>query len=456
MTPAERSGSSVAIRHAATTASPPSTTPTSPPIRRSIGAHSRPFRPVFGSRSDPRGLAASPPILAYKLGSFPLARTRAPIAPKPWGIEFNGEEPVKALVSLENEKCSVEEIHLDPPKAGELKIKMAATGVCRSDLSVISGALPLPKPIVLGHEGAGIVDTVGEGVVGFAPGDHVVLSFNPACGHCFFCDTQEPQFCNVGQPNGLMLDGTTRAHREDGSDLNVMQYLGCMAEYAVVPAISTQKIDKSIPLDKAALVGCGVMTGVGAAINTAKVTPGSTTAVFGCGGIGLSIIQGCRIAGARQIIAIDVADNKLEMARNFGATHTINGASESAVMKCKELTGGRGPDFTFEAAGVAQLMSEAHAASRRGGTTTIVGVGKLTENVPFNALMLSMEGKTVKGSYYGDTNFHHDFPMLLDLYTAGKLNLDDMVTATYSIDEAPRAFDDMEAGKNARGVILYD
>jgi len=207
---------------------------------------------------------------------------------------------MKALVSLENDKCTVEDIVLDAPKAGELKIKMGATGVCRSDLSVINGGLPLPKPIVLGHEGAGIVDEIGEGVTGFEKGDHVVLSFQPACGHCFYCDRQEPQFCNIGAPNGLMLDGTTRTHLKDGTDLGVMQFLGCMAEEAVVPAISAQKIDKSIPLDKAALVGCGVMTGVGAAINTAKVTPGSTVVVFGTGGIGLSIIQGAKIAGARQ------------------------------------------------------------------------------------------------------------------------------------------------------------
>jgi S-(hydroxymethyl)glutathione dehydrogenase/alcohol dehydrogenase len=363
---------------------------------------------------------------------------------------------MKALVTSENEKCSVEEVLIDPPKAGELGIRMAATGVCRSDLSVINGGLPLPKPIVLGHEGAGVVESLGEGVTGFEVGDHVVLSFVPACGHCFFCDRKLPQFCEAGQPNGLMLDGTSRVHRDDGSDLGVMQFLGCMAEQAVVPAISAQKIDPSIPLDKAALVGCGVMTGVGAAVNTAGVTPGSTVAVFGTGGIGLSIIQGARIAGARQIIAIDIADNKLEMAKHFGATDTVNGSVDNAVMKCKELTGGRGPDYSFEAVGSPQLMAESHAATRRGGTTTIVGVGKLTDNVPFNALMLSMDGKTLKGSFYGDTNFHAEFPMLLDLYTAGKLNLDDMVTTTYSIDEAPRAFEDMEAGKNARGVILFD
>jgi len=363
---------------------------------------------------------------------------------------------MKALVTSENDKYSVEEVTLDPPKPGELVIKMSATGVCHSDLSVINGTIPLPKPIVLGHEGAGIVHELGEGVTNFAVGDHVVLSFIPACGHCFFCEQQQPQFCASGAPDGMMLDGTSRVHRPDGSDLGVMQFLGCMAEYAVVPAISVQKIDPGIPLDKAALVGCGVMTGVGAAINTAKVTPGSTAAVFGCGGVGLSIIQGCRIAGARQIIAVDVLRNKLEMAKQFGATDTVDASVDNGVLKCKELTGGFGPDFTFEAVGVPQLMADANMAARRGGTVTIVGVGRITDSVPFNALLLSMDGKTVKGSCYGDTNFHWDFPMLLELYRAGKLNLDDMVTATYTIDEAPKAFEDMEAGKNARGVILYD
>jgi S-(hydroxymethyl)glutathione dehydrogenase/alcohol dehydrogenase len=361
---------------------------------------------------------------------------------------------MKALISRELDQYSVEEVSIDPPKAGELRIKMAATGVCHSDLSVINGTLPLPKPMVLGHEGAGVVAELGAGVTGFEVGDHVVLSFAPSCGACHFCHTKQPQFCEVGIPTGLMLDGTARV-KQNGTDLLVMQFLGCMAEEAIVPAISTVKIDKSIPFDKAALVGCGVMTGVGAAINTAGVTPGSTVAVFGCGGVGLSIIQGARLAGASAIIGVDVADNKLEMARNFGATHTVNGANEEAVGKCKELTGGRGPDYSFEAVGIPQLMINAHNATRRGGTTTIVGVGKLTDSVPFNALMLSMDGKTIKGSFYGDTNFRSDMPMLLDLYRSGKLNLDDMVSQTYSIDEAPQAFEDMQKGLNARGVIVY-
>jgi len=361
---------------------------------------------------------------------------------------------MKALVTSEKDKYSVEDVTLDPPKPGELAIKMSATGVCRSDLSLINGTIPIPKPIVLGHEGAGIVDGLGEGVTNFAVGDHVVLSFVPACGTCFFCEKQEPQFCSAGAPDGKMLDGTSRVHRQDGSDLGVMQFLGCMAEYAVVPAISAQKIDASIPLDKAALVGCGVMTGVGAAINTAEVPPGSTAAVFGCGGVGLSIIQGCRIAGADRIIGIDVADNKLEMARKFGATDTINGSDGQAVAAVRELTGG-GADFTFEAVGIPELMSQTFEAARRGGTATIVGVGSLLESFPLNALMVSMSGKTLKGSMYGDANPHADFPMLLGLYQRGKLDLDGMVTNTYSIDEAPQAFLDMEKGLNARGVIVY-
>jgi S-(hydroxymethyl)glutathione dehydrogenase/alcohol dehydrogenase len=361
---------------------------------------------------------------------------------------------MKAIVSLDQDKVSVEEVQLDPPKAGELKIKVGACGVCHSDLSVVNGVLPLPKPIVLGHEGAGVVDEIGEGVTGFEVGDHVVLSFAPACGKCPSCHRKEPQFCTIGEPNGMMLDGTHRVKLGD-QPLGTMQFLGCMAEYCVVPAISAVKIDKSIPFDKAALVGCGVMTGVGAALNTAKVTPGSRVAVFGCGGIGLSIIQGARLAGAAQIIGIDLADNKLEMAKSFGATHVVNGGDGMGVVKVKELTSGEGADFTFEAVGVASLMVEANAAARRGGTVTIVGVGRLTDSVPLNALLISMEGKTLKGSFYGDANVHHDMPMLLDLYTSGKLNLDDMVTTTYSIEEGPQAFEDMQKGLNARGVIVF-
>jgi S-(hydroxymethyl)glutathione dehydrogenase/alcohol dehydrogenase len=360
---------------------------------------------------------------------------------------------MKALVYTEATKYSVEEVRLDAPKAGELKIKMAATGVCRSDLSVIKGVIPLPAPMILGHEGAGTVEEIGEGVSGFETGDPVVLSFVPACGKCHECIHQRPALCSAGEPDGKMLDGTSRARMGD-TELGVMAFLGCMAEYCIVPMTAAVKIDKSIPLDKAALVGCGVMTGVGAAINTARVTPGSTAAVFGCGGVGLSIIQGCRIAGADRIIGVDVADNKLEMARKFGATDTVNGSDGQAVAAIHALTGG-GADFTFEAVGIPELMCQTYDAARRGGTATIAGVGRLTESFPINALLVSLNGKTLKGSMYGDTNPHADFPMLLGLYQRGKLDLDGMITNTYSIDEAPQAFLDMEKGLNARGVIIY-
>jgi S-(hydroxymethyl)glutathione dehydrogenase/alcohol dehydrogenase len=362
---------------------------------------------------------------------------------------------MKGVVTRESNQYAVEELSIDPPKAGELGIRMEATGVCHSDLSVINDTLPLPRPCVLGHEGAGVVEAIGDGVTGFAKGDHVVLSFTPSCGACHFCRHKLPQFCANSLCFGPMMDGTARVHDKERKDVGVMQFLGCMAEQAVVPAVSAVKIDKSIPLDKAALVGCGVMTGVGAAINTAQVTPGSSVAVFGCGGVGLSVIQGCRLAGASTIIGVDLADHKLELAKKFGATHVVNGGKQDAVEGVKALTGGIGADFTFEVVGIPALMLAAYGAARRGGTATIVGVGKLTDSVPFNALMLSMDGKTIKGSYYGDANVHADFPKLLALYQGGRLNLDDMVTRTYRIDQAQQAIIDLEKGLNARGVIVY-
>jgi S-(hydroxymethyl)glutathione dehydrogenase/alcohol dehydrogenase len=360
---------------------------------------------------------------------------------------------MKAVVCTERNKFSVEEVELDPPGPGELGIRMAATGVCHSDLSVIHGVLPLPTPVILGHEGAGVVEEIGPGVSGFAKGDPVVLSFVPACGRCPECRRQKPQFCSAGAPNGRMLDGTSRT-RLAGREVGVMQFLGCMAERAVVPATAAVKIAPDLPLDKAALVGCGVMTGVGAAIHTARVTPGSSAAVFGCGGVGLSVIQGCRLAGADRIVAVDIAAQKLALARRFGATDTVDGGAGDAVARIRELSGG-GVDFSFEAVGVPELMSQAYECVRRGGTATIVGVGSLTQSFPMNALMVSMSGKTLKGSFYGDTNPHADFPMLLDLYRRGKLDLDGMVTTTYAIEEAPQAFADLQKGRNARGVIVF-
>ena len=362
---------------------------------------------------------------------------------------------MKAVVVNELNEFATEEVTLDAPKAEELLIRMKATGVCRSDLSVINGTIPMQLPCVIGHEGAGVVEQVGEYVEGFAVGDHVVLSFVPFCGECNDCQHERPNMCTAGQfAGGKMLDGTTRVHRGE-EDIDVMTLLGCMAEYVVCAPINVIKIDKTIPFDRAALVGCAVTTGVGAAMNTAKVEPGSSVAVFGCGGIGLSIIQGAKLAGATQIIAIDVADNKLEMAKHFGATHVINGMQEDAVAAIQALTNG-GSDYAFEAVGNPTLMEQAYAAIRRKGTAVIVGVGKLTETMELNALLVSLHGKTLTGSMYGDANPPVDFPKLLGLYQRGELNLDDMVSATYTIDQAFQAFADMESNVNARGVIVFD
>jgi S-(hydroxymethyl)glutathione dehydrogenase/alcohol dehydrogenase len=361
---------------------------------------------------------------------------------------------MKAVVAHELNKYAVEEVTIDAPKAGEVLVKIKATGICHSDLSVINGTIPVPFPMVLGHEGAGVVEALGEGVTNVEVGDHVTLSFVPNCGDCYHCLRSEPFLCLKSTPDGKMMDGTSRV-KLDGKDINVMQFLGNMAEYSVVPSMCLVKIDKDIDMKAAALVGCGVTTGVGAALKTAEVKPGSTVAVFGAGGVGLSIIQGARIAGAVKIIAVDLSDEKLATAKSLGATDVVN-AGGNVMKEIMAMTGGIGVDYGFEAIGIPAVVDQAQKVTRRGGTMTVVGVGKLDQKLELNALMFPMTGKTFKGSMYGSAEFKVDFPKYLDLYKQGKLDLDSMVTQTYSIDEVGQAFADMQAGKNARGVIVYD
>ena len=363
---------------------------------------------------------------------------------------------MKAVVVEKINEYSVQDVQLDPPKAGEVRVKIKAAGVCHSDLSVINGTIPLAAmgPIVLGHEGAGIIEEVGEGVQGLSVGDHVALSWVYMCGDCYYCDRHQDHLCQEGTKSfGKMLDGTARVHR-DGQALNTMLLTGCMAEQAIVPAANCVRIEKDIPFTVAAMVGCGVVTGVGAAIKTAGVTPGSTVAVIGCGGIGLSIIQGAKIAGAKMVIAIDQAPNKLEMAKRFGATHAF--LAEEAADHVKKLTKGIGVDFGFEAVGIAATVKAMDLLTRRGGTATVVGVGSMQKSFDFNALAFSMTGKTYKGCFYGNAFPKVDFPMLLSFYKSGKLDLDNMISKTYSIDQVKEAFADMEAGSNARGIIIFD
>ncbi len=361
---------------------------------------------------------------------------------------------MKAVVVDALNEFSVQEVELDSPKAGEVRVKMVATGVCRSDWSVISGTIPMPLPAVIGHEGAGIITELGEGVDKFALGDHVVLSFIPECGECFYCKNDQAYLCaSKNNAAGGMLDGTTRVHRGD-EDIMVMTQLGCMAEECIAPAISCVKINDDVPLSSAALIGCGVMTGVGAALNAAKVKAGSTVVVFGCGGIGLSTIQGACIAGAKNVVAVDTLPAKLDMAKTFGATHgcLLEDANEFIL----ELTDGRGADYCFEAVGNTALMQLAEATTRPGGVCTIIGVGKMDEQFVLSPFMLPLSGKRIQGTMYGNCNPSTDFPKLLDYYKNGDLDLDGMITKTYSIDEAPQAFADLTSGANARGVIIFD
>ena len=361
---------------------------------------------------------------------------------------------MKAVVEHDVNEFSVVDVDLDEPKTGEVLVKMKATGVCHSDLSIINGTIRWKLPSVLGHEGAGLVEKVGEGVTQVKAGDHVVLSFVPNCGHCYNCERAEPHMCRMNKPHGGLLDGTSRVSYK-GSEISVMSFLGNMAEYCVVPEACVVAVDKTYDFKAAALVGCGVTTGVGAAIKTAEVKPGSTVAVFGCGGVGLNVIQGARIAGASKIIAVDLSREKMEMAVAFGATDTV-APDGDAFKEVLNLTNGIGVDYAFEVVGSGKLVEACFKATRANGTTVLVGVGSADDRFSLNAMIVPFTGKTIKGCMYGSANFKVDFPMYLELYRQKKLDLDSLVTRTYTIDEAPEAFADMESGKNARGVIVYD
>lgn len=363
----------------------------------------------------------------------------------------------KAVVCREwNKPPVVETVTVEAPKRGEVMIKVGACGVCHSDLSATNGTIPLPPPLVLGHEAAGTIVELGEGVGDIAVGDTVIVSWVPMCGKCRYCVMGKPQLCDQAAKATVTLpDGTHRFKDKDGKPLNHMAGTGVMAEYATLHRDNVIKIDPSVGMDKAAIVGCAVMTGVGAALNTVKVEPGSVCVVFGAGGVGLNTIQGCAIAGASRIIAVDMSDKKLEYARQFGATDTINPSTDGdPVGKIMVLTGG-GADYAFECIGLGATITQAYNCIQKGGTAVVVGVSKPTETVTLGAFMMPFQEKVLVGSMYGSARPAVDFPRLLDLYKHGRLKLDELVTATYSIDQAQQAFDDLVAGVNARGVIVF-
>jgi S-(hydroxymethyl)glutathione dehydrogenase/alcohol dehydrogenase len=351
----------------------------------------------------------------------------------------------------------VEDVDLDEPKRGEVLVRMAASGVCHSDYSVITGIMPARLPCVLGHEGAGIVERIGEGVDHLKEGDRVLLSWVTPCGVCFYCGIGKPQLCDVGAKINATFrqpDGTSRMHR-DGVDLQAFSALGALSEKIVAPAKACVRLPEDAPLDKAALIGCSVMTGIGAVANTAKVKPGSSVAVFGVGGVGLNVIQGAAIAEAERIIAVDVNRRKLDFAKQFGATDVIDASAQDPVAATRDLTHGRGADYTFEAIGRKESIEQAYAAVRKGGTCVVIGIGSRKESVSLNLFFIPVMEKRLVGCWYGGSDVHRDAIRLLGLYQEGKLKLDELLTKTYSLQEVNQAFADLKAGVNARGLVVY-
>jgi len=351
----------------------------------------------------------------------------------------------------------VEDVDLDEPKRGEVLVRMAASGVCHSDYSVTTGIMPAKLPCVLGHEGAGIVERIGEGVEHLQEGDRVLLSWVTPCGVCFYCGIGKPQLCDVGAKINATFrqpDGTSRMHR-DGVDLQAFSALGALAERIVAPAKACVRLPEDAPLDKAALIGCSVMTGIGAVINTARVKAGSSVAVFGVGGVGLNVIQGAAIAEAERIIAVDVNPRKLDFARQFGATDVIDASAQDPVAAIRDLTQGRGADYTFEAIGRKESIEQAYAAVRKGGTCVVIGIGSRKESVNLNVFFIPVMEKRLVGCWYGGSDVHRDAIRLLGLYQEGKLKLDELLTRTYSLREVNQAFADLKAGVNARGLVVY-
>lgn len=361
-----------------------------------------------------------------------------------------------ALLTAAHQPFLVDEVTLDEPRAGEVLIKIAASGVCHSDYHLVSGATNHPMPVVPGHEGAGVVEAVGPGVTRARVGDHVTLNWAPDCGHCFYCQRGKPNLCETYVDPiwaGTMLDGTTRLRWKDQTVYH-FSGLASFAEYAVVPQESCVPIRKDVPLDVAALVGCAVATGVGAAMFTAEVKPGESVVVFGCGGVGLNVLQGAALCGAEKVIAVDTNPTKMEIARQFGATHTLL-AHENPLQAIRDLTNGRGAEHAFEAVGIPALQELAFEAIRPGGTLTLAGLSAMGTGTNLPGAVITRQEKVIKGSYYGTVNASRDFPMLLDLYMAGKLKLDELISQRYSLDQINDAYDTMLSGTVARGVIVF-
>ncbi|MHA3023343.1 Zn-dependent alcohol dehydrogenase [Mycobacterium sp. BMJ-28] len=348
------------------------------------------------------------------------------------------------------------DVELAPPGPGEVEVAIAGAGVCHSDLHVVKGEWDVPAPVVLGHEGSGVVTAVGAGVTGLEIGDHVVLSWVPGCGSCRQCELGRPWQCEVAATvvaaGGVLFDGTSRWTRDGAT---VHHYLGVssFAERVVVPASGAVRIRKDAPLDVVALVGCAVATGVGAVRNTAAVEPGATVAVIGCGGVGLSCIQGARLAKAARIVAVDIDADKLELARRLGATDVIDSSATDAVAALKALVP-EGLDYIFDAIGKIVTTEQAIAALGLGGAAVIVGLPPTGSTARFDPLTLAEANQRILGSNYGSVDPQRDIPALVDEYMNGDLDLDSLVSGRRPLDAAQDALDDLAGGGALRTLLV--
>jgi len=359
-----------------------------------------------------------------------------------------------AIFVANNEPIVVEEVTLDPPGPGQVHVKWSHCGICHSDVSIWNGTLPIPAPTILGHEGAGIVMDVGEGVTEFRTGDHVIGSFVPTCGECYYCKNGQSYVCGRSLEIGMSCMPFTRP---DGSrTLGAVGGLAGFAQESIVSTAAIVKIPADFPLDEAALVGCGVTTGVGAALFAAKVTAGSTCVVIGCGGVGLAAVQGCRLAKARNIIAVDLNPSKRKAAEEFGATHSVDPSEVDAGQFVRDLTEGRGADFAFEVVGNTTLQRQAYDMTRPGGVCCWVGIPNMASEVSVPAAMIALEAKTIVGTIYGNAHVKEDFVRLVDFAKKGDLNLKGMVSRTVKIDQINEAFRAMLEGEVIRSVLVHD
>lgn len=358
---------------------------------------------------------------------------------------------MRAAIFTEVDKpLSIETVDPLPPGPSDVVVRVDASGVCHSDLSVVRGWVSFGSPIILGHEGAGTVLEVGKDVSRVKPGDTVIASFVATCGHCFFCLNDQSNHCE----SAFSIAPPPRARRADGSEPTAMTKLGTFADVMTVDETSLVKVETDLPAEQLALIGCGVTTGVGAALNTAQIVPGSTVAVIGCGGVGQSVIQGARIAGAARIIAVDPVALKRETALGFGATDVVDPTDENPVKQVKALTSGRGVDYAFEVIGYPETMAQAYAMARNGGTAVIVGMPKVDAQFTIGAFGIFASGKRLLGSMYGSANVRRDFPRLVRLAETKRLDLDAMVSRRIALDEVNEAFRAMDAGETIRSVIV--